>query len=134
MAKKLIETRELHRPLGAYSHVVEGVGARMIFISGQAPLDVSGNLVGQDDMAAQVGQVMKNLSAALDSVGGTPGDICKITIFLTEAVAHMPDGLAGMRKGLKEFFGEEPPASSLAYVSRLASPDWFVEIEAYAMV
>ena len=134
MPKKIIETPLLHRPLGAYSHATEGVGSRVVFISGQAPLDESGRFVGPGDMSVQVGQVLKNLGAALDGAGAGPGDVCKITIFVAAAATDLPDGLAALRKGLAEFFGDEPPASSLAYVSRLVSPDWLLEIEAVAVL
>ena len=134
MAKKTLQPKGIHKPLAAYSHVVEGVGKKLVFISGQGPLDVSGNLVGQGDLVKQVRQVLANLEAAAASAGGNSGDICKITIFLTEKVSNLPDGLACMRKCVREFFGSDYPASSLIFVSRLASPDWMVEIEAFAMI
>ena len=134
MAKKVIQPKGMHSPLAAYTHVVEGVGKKIVFISGQGPLDASGNLVGQGDLEKQVKQVLANLEEAVASVGGDTGDICKITIFLTEQVSTMQNGLATMRNCVREFFGSVYPASSLVFISKLASPDWLVEIEAFAVI
>jgi enamine deaminase RidA (YjgF/YER057c/UK114 family) len=54
-------------------------------------------------------------------------DVVKITVFLTDA-----NELAGFRAARDRMIGEARPASTLVVVSRLARPEWRVEIEALA--
>jgi 2-iminobutanoate/2-iminopropanoate deaminase len=117
--------------MGPYSQVVEGVGNRMIFISGQVSQDEQGNLVGANDMEAQVRQVFANLESAVQSAGGWLADITKLGILVTRLD---PEVYAALGKVRKELFGDEYPASTLMQVSGLASPDWLVEIEAFAVI
>ena len=56
---------------GAYTHVVEATGSRLVFIAGQVALDKDGNVVGAGDLGAQAEQVFKNLQACLSSVGAS---------------------------------------------------------------
>ena len=46
-----------------------------IYVSGQGPLDSEGNLVGEDDMAAQSRQVFANIRAVLAEAGATMDDV-----------------------------------------------------------
>ncbi|MEW6263219.1 MAG: RidA family protein [Thermodesulfobacteriota bacterium] len=131
MAKWIIEPKGLPRTMGPYSQIVEGQGSRLVFISGQVPVDASGNLVGPGDLESQTRQVLKNLKTAVEAAGGRVGDICKITIFL---VKYDEAAYRTVAQARKEFFEGEYPASTLVQVVRLASPDWLIEIEAYAVI
>ena len=55
-----------------------------IYVSGQGPLDSEGQLVGEDDMAAQSRQVFANIRAVLAEAGATMDDVVKITSFITD--------------------------------------------------
>lgn len=132
MAKEIIVTPGLPAPMGPYSQVVEGKGKRLIFISGQVPQDSEGNLKGPGDIEAQVRQVFANLETAIKSAGGQMSDITKLVILLTQLSPEVYAVLAQVRKEL--FPDGDYPASTLMQVSGLASPDWLVEIEAYAVV
>jgi enamine deaminase RidA (YjgF/YER057c/UK114 family) len=57
-AVRFINRPELEIPPG-YSHVVEVRGSRLIFLAGQAALDVDGKLVGGVDLEAQTEQAFK---------------------------------------------------------------------------
>jgi enamine deaminase RidA (YjgF/YER057c/UK114 family) len=130
MPKKIIATPGLPNTMGPYSQVVEGIGQRMIFISGQVPQDITGNLAGED-FESQVRQVFSNIRIALENAGSRLSDIAKLTILVTELNPEVYAALAGVRR---ELFGDQYPASTLMQVSALASPDWLVEIEAYAVL
>jgi enamine deaminase RidA (YjgF/YER057c/UK114 family) len=100
-----------------------------VYIAGQVALDQQGNLVGKGDLEAQADQVFRNLAAALASVGSSPRDIAKLTIFMRDAKQ-----LHTYRKARDRFLGEvTPPASTLVEVSRLALEDLLIEIEALAV-
>ena len=64
MTLQLINPDDLPIP-STYTHVVVATGTRMVFIAGQEPEDVHGNLVGPGDLAAQARQVYANLGRAL---------------------------------------------------------------------
>jgi len=131
MARKIIVTGQLPQTMGPYSHCVVGEGSKLVFISGQVPQDADGQLVGRGDIAAQTRQVLANIRSAIEAAGGTIGDINKITIFMVELDAAAYGAVAQARR---EFFRGEYPASTLVQVKSLASPDWLIEIEAYAVI
>ena len=109
----------------SYSHVVK-VG-NLLFIAGQVAFDSAGNLVGENDMKAQVRQVLENLKTALASQKADFSHVAKINIFTTDVEAFL--GSAEVRA---EYFKGHPPASTLVQFERLARPGLLVEIEAIA--
>jgi reactive intermediate/imine deaminase len=114
-------------PVNGYSHAVAFTG-RMIAVSGQVPLDASGQLVGPGDPRAQAGQVFENLAAALAAAGAALTDIVKLTVLLTDLA-----DLEAVRQVRDEHFpAGSPPASSLVQVSGLVHPGFRIEIEALA--
>ena len=114
----------LTRP-ATYSHVVK-VG-NLLFIAGQVAFDSEGKLVGENDMNAQVRQVLENLKTALASQKADFSNVVKINIFTTDVEAFL--GAAEVRA---EYFKDQPPASTLVQISKLARPGLMVEIEAIA--
>lgn len=118
----------LHKPFG-YTHVVETTPRRTIYVSGQVAFDQSGALVGPGDLRAQTGQVFENLKAALASCGATLENVAKITIFMLDAAQ-----IQAYRDVRDRYFSGNLPASTLVQVSRLARPEWLIEIEAIAVI
>jgi reactive intermediate/imine deaminase len=114
----------LNKPT-TYSHVVK-VG-NLLFISGQVAFDSAGNLVGDNDMKAQVRQVLENLKTALASQKADFSNVVKINTFTTDVEAFL--GAAEVRA---EYFKGNPPASTLVQITKLARPGLMVEIEAIA--
>ena len=111
-----------------YSHVVVVEGKRTIFISGQLARDRDGNIVGQGDMGAQIRQVGENIKSALEAAGATLDDLVKITTYVTDIDEFFRHVDVRM-----QYFGALP-ASTTVEVSRLSHPDFWVEIEAIAIV
>ena len=113
-------------PVGRYSHVVEvPAGARTLYISGQVGMRPDGTLPA--DCAGQAEQVWRNIAAILADGGMAMTDLVKITVFLTR-----PEDLAAFRTIRNQHLGDAVPASSLIFVSRLATPELLVEVEAIA--
>ncbi len=111
-----------------YSHVVR-VG-NTLYIAGQVGADRQGKVVGPG-MVEQVEQVLKNLQIALASQGADFSHVAKITVYTTDVDAYRDPAAAAVRA---KYFGGHAPASTLVGVTRLASPDYKVEIEAIAIV
>ena len=110
-----------------YTHVIK-IGP-WVFIAGQTASNERGDVMGVGDPAAQVEQVYRNLAKAAESVGGTLADIVKTTTYVV-GEEHL-DTVRAARAGR---FGDAPPTSTLVVVSRLARPEFIVEIEAVAYV
>lgn len=66
-----------------------------------------------------------------DAQGGDFSHVVKITIYTTDVDAFRAPEAAAVRA---RYFGPHAPASTLVGVTRLASPDYKVEIEATAVV
>jgi 2-iminobutanoate/2-iminopropanoate deaminase len=69
------------KPLGPYSPAI--VAGDYLFISGQIPIDASGNLVA-GDIEAQTEQVFRNLSSVLAAAGLTFANCVKATVFMAD--------------------------------------------------
>jgi 2-iminobutanoate/2-iminopropanoate deaminase len=124
MAKREeIRVEGVNEPISHYVDVVRF--GNLAFISGMAPLDAHGRLVGGDDVAAQARQVFVNIEKALKAVGGTFADILKVTVYLTDVGDR-----AKINPVRQEYFGKARPASTLIGVKELAVPGMKVEIEA----
>jgi reactive intermediate/imine deaminase len=126
--RRFLSPDTLPRPFG-YSHVVDAPASRIVYLSGQVPLDAAGNLVGEGDFAAQVRQVFENLTAALAAAGATWNDVVKLDYFVRDI-----GEVAALRAIRDEYVNtEQPPASTLVEVSRLFRDDVLVEIQAVAV-
>lgn len=98
-----------------------------IYVAGQLPYDRDGNLIGLGDIKAQTRRVLENVRKVVEAGGGTMNDVVKLTVFVTDVRYREP--YAEVRS---EFFGPNPPASTLVQISNLALPGAMIEIEAVA--
>lgn len=118
----------LSTPTG-YTHVVEATGGRTLYISGQVALDSAGALVGAGDFRAQTEQVFQNLQRALAAGGATFADVVKVNYYVTDATQ-----VTVVRDVRSRYLSAtHTPASTFVQVSRLARPEWMIEIEAIAV-
>ena len=100
----------------------------LVYSSGQAALDLEGNLVGIGDFDAQAEQTFANLQAVLRAAGSDLDKVIKVTIYLTD-MGHFPQIVA-----LRErFFSPPYPADTIVEVNALALPELMIEIEAIAL-
>jgi len=76
-------------------------------------------------------QVLKNLQTALKSQGADFANVVRITIYTTDVDAARTPEAAAIRA---KYFAKNLPASTLVGVTRLASPDYKIEIEATAVL
>ena len=110
------------------TQMVEVQGARMIYLSGQTPADASYK-VRSSDFREQAHAVYDNIEIALRAAGATLQNIVKTTTYLTEAgnIPMLRDVRLERYKNLKA-----PPANTLLIVSRLAEPEFLIEIDVVA--
>jgi energy-coupling factor transport system ATP-binding protein len=75
VSRREIRLEELGEPLSHYAHAVRF--GDLLFVSGCAPTDASGQLVGGDDVLAQTRQVLANLGTVLAAAGLDPADVAR---------------------------------------------------------
>lgn len=121
---KSIFTKNAPAAIGPYSHAV--VVNNMVYTSGQIPLTIDGELIGED-VAEQTKQVLENLSAVLIESGSNISSVVKTTIFISDM-----NDFPIINEVYGEYFNEQLPARSCVEVSRLPK-DVKVEIEAVAL-
>ena len=129
-SKQFLSPKTLMPPIG-YSHIAKVSRGSIVYLAGQVSGDASGQLVGEGDFEAQAEQVFRNLKIAVEAAGGTMTDIVKLNIYL---VAEVDTAQVPKLRAIRDRYVnvENPPASTLVVVSRLARPGWLVEIEAVA--
>jgi enamine deaminase RidA (YjgF/YER057c/UK114 family) len=110
--------------------VVEG-NVRTVHIGGQDALNASGEIVGKDDIVAQVEQVLANVRAALEAGGAGPEHIIKWNIYVVEGQS-LQAGFGAFQNTWPQT--PNPPAITGVFVSGLAHPDFLVEMDAVAVV
>ncbi|MBR1228421.1 MULTISPECIES: RidA family protein [unclassified Bradyrhizobium] len=132
MSKEIFSPATLPPPTG-YSHIAKVNKGTLVYVAGQVAADASGKMVGEGNFEAQVEQVFKNLTLALEAAGATTADIVKLNTYLVAEVSQ--DDLPKMRAIRDRYLNKDkPPASTLVVVSRLARPGWLIEIEVVAAI
>ena len=102
------------------------VGDR-ILVSGTAPVEPDGSST-PGDATAQTRRVFAIILAAIEELGGSPSDVVRIRMFITD-----PTDVGAIGAVHGEIFGEVRPASTMV-VAQLLRPEWRIEIEAEAIV
>ncbi|HAJ33548.1 MAG TPA: reactive intermediate/imine deaminase [Candidatus Atribacteria bacterium] len=125
MEKKIIiNSKKIPPAIGPYSPAVK-VG-KMLFISGQLPIDPEKGDIVRGGIQEQTKQVLENLIALLDMYSVTLKNIVKTTVFLKDM-----NDFSKFNQIYAEYFKEEFPARSCIEVACLPK-DAAVEIEAIA--
>lgn len=108
------------------------VGNRII-VAGTGPVEPDGSttraLDGVSDAAAQAERCCTIICAAIAELGGTPADVVRTRMLLTDPADQDAVGAVHAR-----FFGRARPAATMVGVAWLCRPEWKVEIEAEAVV
>lgn len=127
MARQTITTVGAPKAIGPYSQAVVAPAGRLLFCSGQIPLDPkSGEIVGAGDVRAQAERVLENLGAVLTAAGASFASVVKTTIFL----ADLQD-FGSVNEVYARYFAADPPARSTVEAAGLPKGA-LVEIEAIA--
>jgi enamine deaminase RidA (YjgF/YER057c/UK114 family) len=118
-------------PSRGYTQVVDvPPGHRLVYLSGQVPLDSTGALRGGSDFRSQAKQVFENLRSGLAAVSADFNDVVKLNFYVTD-VRNLP----ALREVRDRYINlAAPPASTLVQVSGLFRDDALLEVEAIAAV
>jgi 2-iminobutanoate/2-iminopropanoate deaminase len=130
MNKQQIRSKKLAEPSGHFSQAI-AVPAKgvLVFVSGMTARQPDGKITGVGDVEEQTRQVCENLKAALEAAGGTLDDVCRVDVYLRNIGDR-----ERVNKVRQQYWRGTPPASTLVEVSKLASPEFLVEISAIALI
>jgi enamine deaminase RidA (YjgF/YER057c/UK114 family) len=122
-----INPKTVHKPLGMYSHTVKvPANAEWLAIAGQVGMNAKGEVAS--GVRRQTERALRNVQACLRANRMTKEHLVKLTIYLTDA-RHVEE----MRAARSKVLGDDVhPASTLVIVDGLASPEFLVEVEAWA--
>ncbi|HYV44937.1 MAG TPA: RidA family protein [Myxococcaceae bacterium] len=114
MQRKAFHSEAAPRPIGPYSQAVEVGGGRMVFLSGQTPIDPATGQLVQGDVQAQTRRAMENLRAVLASGGLDFSHVVRCGVFLVD-MADFP----AMNEVYASYFPGTPPARTTVEVRGL---------------
>jgi enamine deaminase RidA (YjgF/YER057c/UK114 family) len=86
---RTVDPRGLHQT--SYHHVTVVEAGRTAYLAGQCPIAPDGTLVGKNDLAAQVQQVVHNAMTALTAVDARPEDVVRSVVYVVtegQSVLH----------------------------------------------
>ncbi len=122
-----INPTTVHKPLGMYSHTKRiPAHADWLVIAGQVGVNAKGRLAAGARQQAE--QAFRNIVACLRANKMKKEHLVKLTIYLTD-----PRSIEAMRAARKKLLGDDVlPTATLVIVAGLASPDFHIEVEAWA--
>ena len=123
--KEMIYSEKAPKPAGAYS---QGVFAdRLIFVSGQLPIDPATGKFVEKDIKKQTRQIFKNIEQVLAEKNAKIGDIVKLGVFLLNL-----NDFKEMNEVFQEFFNQYLPARTTVVVKEFPQ-NVLIEIDAIAL-
>ncbi len=129
MQLDVVATEAAPKAIGPYSQAVSVPSARLVFCSGQIPIDPqTGELAGAGDIRQQTHRVMSNLEAVLRAGGASLATVVKTTVYLVSL-----DDFTAMNEVYASYFAKNPPARATVEVAALPRGAR-VEIDAIAAV
>jgi enamine deaminase RidA (YjgF/YER057c/UK114 family) len=112
-------------PVVGYSRVVKA--GPIVEVAGCTAVDAEGHIVGGASVYEQSRQALRNVIAALATVGAKPEHVTRTRLFITD-ISRWKD--LGRAHG--EVFGDIRPVTAMYGISGLLDPRMLVEIEATA--
>ena len=121
---KKIATDKAPAAIGPYSQGI--IVDKMLYASGQIPIDPATGEIEGNDIVAQATQVMKNIGAILEAAGCDYTKVVKTTCFL----ADMAD-FAAFNQVYAKYFTQKPARSCVAVKTLPKNVLCEVEVIAY---
>jgi len=124
-----VSTPDAPKAIGPYSQAVTApAGGRLLFLSGQIPLDPGTGELVRGTIEEETRRVMENLKAVLAAAGGGFQQVVKTTIFLTDL-----GDFTKVNEVYGSYLGAVPPARATVQVAALPRGAR-VEIDAVAVL
>jgi len=112
MSARTINSEGAPRAIGPYSQAI--AVPRLLFLSGQVPLDPKTGALLQGSVQEEVARVLENLKAVLEAAGSGLDRVVKTTVYLTDL-----KDFEAMNETYARYFGDNRPARSTVQVAAL---------------
>ena len=122
---KKIYTQNAPEAIGPYSQAIQY--DKLLFSSGQIPVDPENGAIVAGGIAAQAEQVMKNIGAILEKAGAEYASVLKTTCFLSDM-----NDFAAFNEVYAKYFTERPARSCVAV--KTLPKNVLCEVEVIAVV
>lgn len=122
---KKIYTQNAPEAIGPYSQAIQY--DKLLFSSGQIPVDPENGAIVAGGIAAQAEQVMKNIGAILEKAGAEYASVLKTTCFLSDM-----NDFAVFNEVYAKYFTEKPARSCVAV--KTLPKNVLCEVEVIAVV
>ena len=132
MTFRIVNPESLGPPRGYSNGLLAPASGRLLFVAGQIATDASGRITTRG-FVEQWTLALEKVLAVVREVGGSPEEIGKLTIYVTDLEAYRAN-LEPLGKAYRALMGRHYPAMALVEVEALVDPDAVVEIEATAVV
>ncbi len=129
----IINPEELGAPRGWSNGMLARTGGRVLFIAGQTGVGGRSDGLAVGEFVTQFEQALGNALTVLRQAGGTPADIGRLTIYVTD-VAQYRASLKPLGAVYRKLMGTHYPAMALVEVRALVDERALVEIETTAVV
>jgi len=129
---EIVNPESLGAPKGWNNGIVAPAGGRLLFVAGQAGWEegAEGAVPG---FADQFARALDKVLAVVRAAGGAPGDVARLTIYVTDLVEYRANREA-LGQVWRDRMGRYYPAMALLEVKGLADRNARVEIEATAVL
>ena len=130
MPKREVTSDEIRKPIGHFSQAtaIEARG-KLVFVSGMTARRPDGSIAGIGDVEVQTREVCERIKSAMEAAGGTLDDVCRVDVYVRNL-----EHFESIHKVRREYFNHPLPASTLVEVSKLASPEYLIEISAIGVI
>lgn len=132
MTHEILNPDALGEPKGWNNGLLAPSGGRLLFVAGQTARDEEG-YIGTIEIAGQLGIALDNVLRVVREAGGSPTDIGRMTIFVTNLMEYRAS-LRELGAAYRERMGRHYPAMTLVEVSGLVDLGAKIEIEATAVI
>lgn len=112
MERSVISTDNAPKAIGTYSQAIKH--GNTLYLSGQIPLRPEDMSLVEGDIAQEIHQVFKNLSAVIEAAGGNINQTVKLNVFLTD-LSHF----GTVNEIMAEYFQTPYPARAAVQVAAL---------------
>jgi enamine deaminase RidA (YjgF/YER057c/UK114 family) len=124
--RRNISSNSPFEPLVGFSRAVRA--GNNVYVSGTAPWGPDGTVI-EGDAYEQARQCIRNIEAALVQAGASLQDVVRTRMYVIDM-----DRWEDVSRAHREAFADVMPAATLVEVSRLATPEMQVEVEADAVI
>lgn len=112
MPRKPVQTDQAPGAIGTYSQAI--TTGRLVYLSGQIPLDPRTMALVEGGIEAEIHQVFRNLAAVAHAAGGSLQQAVKVTIYMTDL-----SQFAKVNEIMAEYFAPPYPARATVGVAAL---------------